>query len=294
MQTKGFILALIAAIFWGVSGNCAQFLFQWRGVNTEWLVTVRMLVSGLTILVYAGTRKELRLWDIWADKRDVLSLVLFALLGLAAVQYTYFAAIRASNAATATVLQYTGPVMIAVYLAARNRTWPTLSTSLAILAATLGTFLLVTHGSFHTLSISGAALFWGLASAVTMAFYNIQPEGLLRRYNTFVVIGWAQVIGGLVFTAVHPPWVLSGSWDVWTWLNLGGVVVLGSLLAFTLYMASVKWVGAQIASLLTCVEPVAAALIAVWWLGVPFFMVDWVGTVCILATVFLLAQPTST
>lgn len=44
------------------------------------------------------------------------------------VQYTYFAAIKHSNAATATVLQYAGPVIIAIYLAIKNKKSPDLST----------------------------------------------------------------------------------------------------------------------------------------------------------------------
>lgn len=120
-QLAGFSLAIIAAIFWGVSGTFGQFLFEQRHINVEWLVTVRLLFSAILLLVFSLINKQKDLWLIWRNKRDVFQLLLFSLLGMMAVQYTYFAAIKYSNAATATVLQYSGPVMIAVYLAFKNK-----------------------------------------------------------------------------------------------------------------------------------------------------------------------------
>jgi drug/metabolite transporter (DMT)-like permease len=45
--------------------------------------------------------------------------------------------------------------------------------------------------------------------------------------------------------------------------------------------------------LLTCAEPLSAALLAVFWLGVSWGGMDWLGTACILATIALLAREQS-
>ena len=37
----GFAAAILASILFGVGGTFAQFLFQHRGVNIDWLVTMR-------------------------------------------------------------------------------------------------------------------------------------------------------------------------------------------------------------------------------------------------------------
>ncbi|TDX02013.1 DMT family transporter [Dinghuibacter silviterrae] len=313
-KTTGFALALSAGILWGVSGTCAQFLFQHRGVTTEWLVTVRLLGAGVLLLgraaagggrggeaietagalagagPSAGARATVAagasIWDIW--RRDAVALLLFSIFGVVAVQYTYFAAIRASNVATATVLQYLGPPMIAAYFAVLHRRWPRPYEYGALACALAGTFLLVTHGSFHSLSISPVALFWGLASAVAMVFYTIQPTGLLARYKASIVIGWAMVVGGVFFSFVSPPWHVPGSWDAPAWGCLGVIVLLGTLAAFYSYLTAVQWIGAQSASLLVCAEPVAAAALAVGWLHVPLFAADWAGMGCILGTILLL------
>lgn len=50
----------------------------------------------------------------------------------------------------------------------------------AIFTSLIGTFLLVTHGNPTSLSISPAALFWGIASAFAAAFYTTYPQRLSR------------------------------------------------------------------------------------------------------------------
>ena len=52
------------------------------------------------------------LLEIWTRKRDVLTLLLFSVFGMAGCQLSYYTAVELSNAGTATVLQYTAPVMI--------------------------------------------------------------------------------------------------------------------------------------------------------------------------------------
>lgn len=47
---KGLILASFAPVLWGASGTFGQFLFQQRNINVEWLIIVRMLISGLVLL----------------------------------------------------------------------------------------------------------------------------------------------------------------------------------------------------------------------------------------------------
>lgn len=286
---KGFVLAVIAAALWGVSGTCCQFLFQSRNINTEWLVTVRLLISGIILLAISFFSKKTNTWEIWKDRKDTTQLILFSILGMVAVQYTYFAAIKHSNAATATILQYAGPALIAIYIAFRKRKWPSKIEFTAVLLAIAGTFLLVTHGSFNSLSISPYALFWGLASAVALAFYSIYPVQLLNRYPAIVIIGWSMTMGGIAFSFVHAPWDIQGIWDGYTWLYTAFVILLGSLVAFCAYLTAVKIIGAQVTSLLASAEPLSAALIAVIWLSVVFGPMDWLGCVLILCAIFLLA-----
>ncbi|WP_312305949.1 DMT family transporter [Chryseobacterium sp.] len=286
---KGFCLAVLAALFWGVSGTFAQFLFQQRGINIEWMITMRLLVSGFFLLVFAKFGEKSDLFDIWKNKKDAVQLIIFSITGMLAVQYTYFAAIKHSNAATATVLQYAGPVIIAIYLAFKNKRVPVFLEIIAIVLAVLGTVLLVTHGDISSLSISGAALFFGLASAVSLAIYTLQPVKLLSKYKSSLIIGWGMLCGGIVFSFVKAPWQVEGTWDLQAFGYTAFIVILGTLVAFYAYLSAVKIIGGQKTSLLASMEPLSATVLAVLWLNVSYSTVDWVGNLFIISTVFLLS-----
>jgi len=287
---RGFIMATTAAIFWGFSGTFCQFLFQNKGVSVEWMVTVRMLGAGLLLLLYAGCLQKQPLFTIFNSRKDSVALLTFTILGMVAVQYTYFAAIRHSNAGTATVLQYAGPVLIAVFLAIKHKTLPNARMVLAIIMATLGTLLLVTHGHFDTLAISKAALLLGLSSAVALAIYTLQPLRLLSLYTSSIVIGWAMIFGGILFSFIHAPWQVNGQWDVYSFLAVVFIIIFGTLLAFSLYMTAVKLIGGQMTSLLASAEPLSATILAVIWLHTSFKVMDWLGSLMIISTVFLLSK----
>ncbi|WP_443946439.1 DMT family transporter [Pedobacter sp. AW1-32] len=286
---KGFNLAILAALLWGISGAFVQFLVKHRGINIEWLVTVRLLLSGSLLLVVAIFQRKQDIWAIWKNTKDVLQLLIYGLLGMLAVQYTYFVAIKYSNAATATVLQYAGPVLIMIYLAAKNKSWPDRFGFLAILFALSGTFLLVTHGNFGSLAISQRALIWGLASAAALAFYSLYPAKLLQKYSSITVMAWSMLIAGLLFSFVRAPWQFEGTFDTQALFSIFFIIILGSVVAFSAYLNSVKIIGAQTTSLLASAEPLSAAFISVFWLNVSFGAMDWIGGTLILSTIFLLS-----
>lgn len=288
-RTKGIVMVLIGAVLWGISGTVAQYLFQYSGFSPEWLVVVRLLISGTILLLLASIKGKQRIGDIWKDKRDVSSLVLFSIFGMLAVQYTFFAAINHSNAATATILQYLAPAMISCFLAIRAKRLPTLKEFAAVILALVGTFLLVTKGSISSLSISGIALFWGLASAVALAYYTLQPLRLLAKWGSAIVIGWGMLIGGVSFSFVHPPWNFVGQWSLNAFLAVLFIIIFGTLIAFFCYLESLKYISASETSILASVEPLSAAFLSVVWLHVSFGLEEWLGTFCIISTIFILS-----
>ncbi|MBO0960244.1 EamA family transporter [Neobacillus sp. MM2021_6] len=288
-RAKGIVLVLIAATFWGVSGTVAQYLFHQQGFSTNWLVVTRLIFSGIGLLLFSQTVGKQSIWSVWKNKQDVGRLIIFGIIGMFGVQYTYFAAIEHGNAATATVLQYLAPVIIASYLFLRAKSLPGKQEVLAIILALLGTFLLVTKGSVHSLSITGMAFFWGILSAFALAFYTLYPGGLLSKWGSLMTVGWGMTIGGIGFSFIHPPWKFQGDWSLTSFLAVVFVVICGTLIAFFCYMESLKYISASDASLLACVEPLSAAFLAVAWLHVSFGAAEWIGSIFIIATIFILS-----
>lgn len=288
-RIKGIMMVLIGAVLWGISGTVAQYLFQYSGFTPEWLVVVRLLISGTILLCLASLKGNQKIWGIWKEKKDVLSLVFFSIFGMLAVQYTFFAAINHSNAATATVLQYLAPVMISSFIAIRAKRIPKIKEIVAVVLALLGTFLLVTKGSMSSLSISGIALFWGLTSAVALAYYTLQPLRLLANWGSAIVIGWGMLIGGISFSFIHPPWKFVGQWSFNAFLAVIFIIIFGTLIAFYCYLESLKYISASETSILASVEPLSAAFLSVVWLHVSFGLEEWLGTLCIISTIILLS-----
>ncbi len=291
-RAKGILYAVVAATLWGVSGTFGQYVFQEKQLNVEWMITVRMLFSGIVLLLLGICKNKQEVLSVWNNKKDARQLIIFSITGMLAVQYTYFAAIKHSNAATATILQYAGPVLIAVYLALKQRRIPKFLEIFAILLAVAGTLLLVTHADFSQLNITPTALLFGIASAVALAIYTLQPVSLLSKYNSSVVIGWGMFIGGIAFSFIKAPWDIEGIWDLSTVVSVIFIILFGTLTAFYAYLTAVKMIGGQKTSLLASAEPLSATIIAVLWLQTPFNWIDYLGSFCIISTIFLLSyQP---
>lgn len=307
-RSLGIIMVIVSATLWGLSGTAAQRLFQVDGISPGWLVEVRMGLSGVALLAFTAIRQALlsraagahgenrsaNVWAIWRHPVDRWRVLVFGLLGLAVVQYTYFAAIRYGNAATATFLQYVGPSMVSAWIALRARRWPRARENAALLAALVGTFLLVTNGSVRSLTVPPAAVIWGLLAAVSLAFYTLYPGSLLRTWGPSVVVGWGMLAGALSFVPFVHPWdVREQHWSTTTvWLVLF-VIFFGTLLAFTLFLGSLHLLSPAEASILASAEPLSAAIAAVLWLHVQLGPATLAGGACILATVLLLARKSS-
>nr|WP_318539119.1 EamA family transporter [Terribacillus saccharophilus] len=288
-RVLGIVLVLIGATLWGVSGTVAQFLFQEKGFSTEWLTVIRLLVAGVVLLSIAYIKEGKKVWAVWRSKNGAMNIILFGILGMLAVQYTYFAAIEHGNAATATILQYLAPALITCYLALRSRRLPSFTIILSVVIAIIGTFLLVTGGNLQSLSISGWAVFWGVASAFALSFYTLQPLKLLADWGAKIVVGWGMLIGGVTFSFIHPPWQVQGEWTLSSVAAVLFVIIFGTIIAFYFYLESTAYIAASKVSLLASVEPLSATFLSILWFHIPFGLAEWIGTILILTTITVLS-----
>lgn len=291
LRYKGLIMVLVGATLWGLSGTVAQRLFQDEGFTPGWLVTMRLLVSGILLLITGCFRKNFhQVFAVWNDPKDRIRLVIFGIIGMLGVQYTFFVAIQTGNAATATLLQYQAPLFIMVYLAIKYNRIPNYQEFIALGFALLGTFLLVTNGSIHQLSVSSASIAWGLSSAIALAFYTLYPSGLLQRWGSEVIIGWGMIIGGIVLCPIASPWEIQGQhWSIITGLLVSFVIVFGTAIAFYLYIDSLRYITPTEASLLASAEPLSAVAASVIWLRLPLSLFEGIGGLCIVSTVLMLS-----
>ena len=157
--------------------------------------------------------------------------------------------------------------------------------------ALLGAFLLATHGSLTALALSPQALFWGRCAAGSLMLYTRLPGDLLRRYPVSVCTGCGMCIGGVVLLVLTQAWRIPVALIAAVALGTLEISVVGTALAFTLYLQGVSDVGGVRASLLACTEPVSAALCAALWLHTSFAWQDLLGFAAILVMAVLIALP---
>lgn len=285
----GIILTLLGATLWGVSGTSVQFVGNFRNMNLEWLLTMRLITAGLLTVLYGWIRQGNAVFNVFRNWRDTLGLVIFGVFGMALCQYTYFRSIVIAGAGIATVLQYLAPSMIIIYLLMRYGKRPSTGEIISVILALVGTICLMGNNGFSFESFRSDVLFWGLLSAVGVAVYSVSPVRLLATYGTIPIVGFGMLLSGLVAAALFQQPHSYATWDVWTVVGCFNVVFLGTIVSFNAYLEGVKRIGAVSGSILSSIEPISAAFFGWALLGNQFNWVGILGMAMIIATVIIIA-----
>lgn len=290
---RGVVAALIGGAMWGFSGTCAQYLYQHYEIDPLFITWVRMLGSGILLLILLASTQRGKLRAIAGDRRELGRLALFGIAGLFLCQFTYTTSVNATNAGTATVLQSLNTVFILAATCLMMRRAPRAMELGGLALALVATWLIATKGNLTALMIPPAGLAWGLINAASCTFYIMYPKHLFARWGSLPVTGIGMLIGGIAAVAI---WGLGGLWGaapVVPQLGLDGVLVLaavvvvGTLAAFGLYLHGVSIVGSVKGGLLGTTEPASAMVFAALWLGTMFTWADWIGLVLMVAMIFL-------
>ncbi|MEE3806123.1 MULTISPECIES: DMT family transporter [Lysinibacillus] len=289
-RTMGFLLVILGASFWGIGGTVAQRLFQQDDIEVGWLVSSRLLLAGLLLLaIYKITYRHDSIFVIWRTKQNAFKQILFSLLGMLAVQYTYMMSIAIGNSAVATLLQYLAPLFIMAYFLLTRQNPLTKQDGIAVTLTLVGTFLLLTNGSVSTLSVPFMAVLWGVLSGLSVAFYTLYAIPLLQQFHSLLVVGWSMIIGGAVMSIFHPPWAIDVSnWTFSTVAYFLFIIIFGTMLAFWFYIASLHYLSPKESSLLGSLEPLMAVITSVWWLKITFGGYQFIGTLLILLMILYL------
>lgn len=287
-QFRGYAITTFAAICWGFSGVCGELLVKRYAVDPEWLTSVRMILAGgLLIAFILGRDKGLsaKHRQLLRTRADWVSMLVYTVFGLIANLYTYLIAVKSSNAGTATVLQYLGPILIVIWVCIRSKRRPHLTEVFAVLLALVGTAVLATHGNIGELVITPAALYWGLACALALALYTLIPTKLIRKYSSDLVVCYGMLLGGTLMSLATMVWQVNVQTSAGFYLYMVGMVVLGTVVAFVLFLQGVQDIGAVNASLIACLEPVAASLFSFALAGTYFSGEDIAGMALIMCAV---------
>lgn len=116
----GLVLIISASVLWGMADPAMQWLFLHETVDLTALVAIRLFWAGVFMLLFLAARKE----NIWSVSKQWKPVLLFGVLGILGLQYTFVSAIQAGNAVTATLFQFLAPIFITVYIALKVKQAP--------------------------------------------------------------------------------------------------------------------------------------------------------------------------
>ncbi|KXB69240.1 putative membrane protein [Leptotrichia wadei] len=290
MRLRGMLLASLASSLWAISGISGEILFKKYNFSSDWLVSIRTLISGILLFVIVIFIEKKSVLKPLKNKKDFIGIILFGTAGMYLVQYTYFKTIELSNVSFSTILQFTAPFFIFIYESIKNKKIPAFSTLILLFMTILGVVFIATKGKISSLSVSPEALLLGLISAIMIAFYSIYPKKLLKKYGSITVVGWGMIVGSVISNIVHPIWKIQGNVNTESIIQVTVVVILGTSVAYLIYIASLNYISSSLAGILTAFEPVLAAILSVIIFRLKFSFVELIGFILVFVSIFILEK----
>ena len=282
LKLRGMLLASLASSFWAISGISGEILFKQFNFSSDWLVSTRTLMSGILLFMIVIFIEKKSILRPLKNKWDSMGIILFGVAGMYLVQYT--------NVSFATILQFTAPFFIFIYESIKNRKLPSVLTITLLFMTILGVVFIATKGNFSNLSVSLEALLFGLVSAIMIAFYSTYPKKLLKKYGSITVVGWGMIIGSVISNIIHPIWEIQGDINTKSIIQVIIVVILGTSIAYLIYIASLNYISSSLAGILTAFEPVLAAVLSVVIFGLKFSIIELIGFVLVFVSIFILEK----
>lgn len=187
------------------------------------LTVFRMFSAGIIMFLVSLMKGQWKA-GVRAVKKALLflELVFYGIVGLMLMHYTYFASIAAGNAAAATVIQYTCPAMVILWVSLKNRKIPARGELLAVVLAIAGVFLLVTGGDIHRISVPAACVYLALASALFFAVCAVYPKHLMTVMDNSFILAIGMFTGAISAWLIDPVTDYSGFFSVRCSLILSG------------------------------------------------------------------------
>ena len=281
-RIAGLGLAAAAATLWAIGGIAAQELFSRYGVSPAWLVAVRLSAGGLLLL--AVFRPP---WP----RGHAVRLIAVATIGIAGTQFTWFEAIRHSNVALATFVQYSAVAMTAAWQMTFRQVRPTMARIAAVAAAGTGVWLLaVGSGGLGASRSVVTGIVLALTSAVTYSFYLLTSVRLVQDIGARSATAWGLTIGSVPMLVWAPPWTIRPAGNPVALAALAAVVAVGATaVAFSLSLASLRHITPTEFAVTSTLEPALAAAIAAVVLGVTLRVPQYAGGALTVVAVLLLA-----
>jgi drug/metabolite transporter (DMT)-like permease len=271
----GYAMVLVAAALFALNGVVSKVILSGDEIDPKRLTELRSTGAflGLAVALLAFAPARLRV-----SREELPLLVFYGICGFALVQWSYFVAIERLPVGIALLLQFTAPVLVALWARfgrhehVRRRVW-------AALALTLLGLTLVSQ-AWLGLTLDGVGVAAALLASVSLAIYFVVGERVVGRRDPLSLVCLAFLVAALFWAALQPWWsfpfggltestsLLGNLSDVSlpVWLLVLWMLVPGTIVPFALSIAALQYLPATIVGVAATAEPPLAALVAYLWL----------------------------
>jgi drug/metabolite transporter (DMT)-like permease len=256
-RVRGLVFANIAVLLFGLAGVLGKL----SGLPAPLIVFGRAFFAGLVLLAVCLFRHiPLR------PKRSRDSYLLLGQGVLLALHWTaFFQAINVSNVAIGLLSFSSFPLFTAILEPLLLHQRPSRVQIVAALLILPGIYLLVP--SFTLQNQTTLGVIWGVLSGASFALLSVTNRWLGRTYSSLMISLYQDGIAAIVLL---PVFFFTASGSFWTPHALLILFILGvacTALAHTLFIASMRDITAQSASLLASLEPVWGIIFGILLLG---------------------------
>jgi drug/metabolite transporter (DMT)-like permease len=248
----------------------------------------------LLVIQFFSNRKALRV-----GKKDLAGLTAFGLIGIAAVQCFYFAAISRLHISIALVIEFTAPIWIALWLrfVKREKVSSLMWWGLAI-AFTGLLFLAQVWSGFHLDHIGFVS---ALIDAFALATYFVIGKSETKKRPIRVTLVWGMGIASFFFAIALPWWsfpfrvfsekvVMPSAFHIATlpgWVLFAWIAFLGTVLPYLCVTQGLSKLSASTTSAIGMLEPVFAGIFGWWLLAEQYTLSQVLGGIAILFGIYL-------
>lgn len=294
---RGYALYLLAAALFALNGTVSKSILL-TGIDASRLSQLRVTAAFLILLVVVAITRPHRLR---IARSEIWTLLAYGILGVAMTQYLYFVAIELLPVGVALLIEFTAPLMVALWFRFGLHHHTPRIVWLGLFIALAGLALVAQVWQGFTLDPLGVAAAFG--AAASLALYFLIGDAVVRRPEprdpvSLTMYGFGAAA---LFWAVVQPW-WSFPWEqlagsgyplgedgaaVPIWALVSYMVVLGTVIPFWLIVVSLQHLRASQASVIGMTEPLLASFIAWFALGEVLTPVQLLGAVTVLVGVYL-------
>lgn len=292
-MSRGLSLILVglAGILWASSGVAVQDFFAHSEKTAMEFTNIRMCIGGaILILISVLLRRKfiLSVKILNESPRLWLELIIYGVVGMFLIQFTYFQGISIGGAAATTVITYTCPAMIIIWQMIYQKQIPRRGEVLAVILAISGVFLLVTGGNPTKLLVPMGCVLWSLASGASFAFGAIYPKHLFaKKIDPLFLTGFGMFIGGLSTFLLVEDWSWTEFFLPNVLFDVIWIIIFGTVGAFLSFNAGLKKLTPEEASITATTEPAASVVISWAIFGTKFGIIESFGIVLVLLAIIM-------